>query len=310
MSQPVEMLRHVTSPVREGRECGLIGALTCGFPETGLDRRMVVTVKAFFDDSGSHSGPKASKVCIVAGPVARVKRWRGFYKAWHRALRASPSIEYFKMNEAVTLKGEFSSAKGWTEEAVQKKVKVLAQVLALSVDAHLVAAVNMGSYDAIVRGNTPPGWDFPYLPCFYHALGVACEYMERDRLGERLVVVFDHQRECEPQALSFFNTLKDAPHSVTRSIRYPYNKHLGTIAFADDDDEIALQAADLIAWHYRVEASNEWSNDRTGEIVNKIGSRLPVLGSVWGETALRGWVKGLPGFASGEFRDSFRTPEP
>jgi hypothetical protein len=268
---------------------------------------MAVTIKAFFDDSGSHGGRNAPKVCVVAGPVARVNRWRGFYKAWQRALRASPSIGYFKMNEAVNLKGEFAAAKGWTDDVVHKKVRVLTQVLVLSVDAHLVAAVQMKSYDAIVRGKTPDGWDYPYLPCFYHALGTACEHMERACPDGRLVVVFDRQRECEPQALSFFNTLKDAPASVNKSIRYLYNKHLCTIAFADDEDEVALQAADLIAWHYRVEASNEWSNEKTGEVFSKIGA-LPVIGSVWGEAPLQGWVDGLPKFASGEFRESFGEP--
>jgi hypothetical protein len=307
MTLPVEITRRDASSVREVREYGLIDTLTCGLPPHLLGRRMVVTIKAFFDDSGSHGGPRGSKVCVVAGPVARVKRWHGFYKAWQRALHASPSIGYFKMNEAVTLKGEFSAANGWTEDMVHRKVQVLTQALVLSVDAHLVAAVNMSNYDAIVRGKTPDGWDYPYLPCFYHALGTACEHMERACPDGRLVVVFDRQRECEPQALSFFNTLKDAPASVNKSIRYLYNKHLGTIAFADDEDEVALQAADLIAWHYRVEASNEWSNEKTGEVFNKIGS-LPVIGSVWGETPLQAWVDGLPKFASGEFRDSFGKP--
>ena len=59
---------------------------------------------AFIDDSGSGGD---SPYYILAGYSAPKATWAAFWPDWQAALDVPPKLEYFKMSEAESLKGQF-----------------------------------------------------------------------------------------------------------------------------------------------------------------------------------------------------------
>ena len=66
--------------------------------------------QAYVDDSGNY---QHSPVLVLAGFVASVEKWLEFADDWQRMLDMRPKIEYFKMNEAATLTGQF---RDWSKD--------------------------------------------------------------------------------------------------------------------------------------------------------------------------------------------------
>jgi hypothetical protein len=63
-------------------------------------------LKAYIDESFDKT------VFVVSGYVAPTDEWEKFSTAWNSALSSAPSIDTFKMRDAMRLAGEFA---GWTE---------------------------------------------------------------------------------------------------------------------------------------------------------------------------------------------------
>lgn len=59
---------------------------------------------AFVDDSGSGGD---SPYYVLAGYSADEATWRAFWGDWQGVLDLSPKLDYFKMSEAESLKGQF-----------------------------------------------------------------------------------------------------------------------------------------------------------------------------------------------------------
>jgi uncharacterized protein DUF3800 len=78
-----------------------------------------VPVRAFTDDSGSGGD---SRYFVLCGFMADLPTWEHFSDQWDAVLKAPPAIEYFKMSEAESLKGQFDKNKGWSETTRNKKV--------------------------------------------------------------------------------------------------------------------------------------------------------------------------------------------
>lgn len=75
---------------------------------------------AYFDES------EAATVYFVSGWIARPDVWATFTADWIAVLAASPSIAYFRHNEAKGLKGQFAS---WSEHDVSSKIDALVSVI-------------------------------------------------------------------------------------------------------------------------------------------------------------------------------------
>jgi len=65
----------------------------CGIPECLREKRLVVALRAFFDESATSS--KDGPFLIMAGYVGAVEEFEDASNFWHRHLKASPSVQYF-----------------------------------------------------------------------------------------------------------------------------------------------------------------------------------------------------------------------
>ena len=164
-------------------------------------------VCAFVDDSGSGGD---SRFYVLGGFMADFATWESFSDAWDATLINKPSIKYFKMAEANSLKGQFS---GWTEPYRDAKVNALIDVI----NAHEVfqgsCAIDDNYADIVVPvfGNRWRGqYDNPYLYLFtgiithFSAMEYRWEYAQRGVPLDKLVI-FDETAHTgsQPQKVDF-----------------------------------------------------------------------------------------------------------
>jgi len=69
----------------------------------------MMVLQACLDDSGELD-QTINPVFVLAGFIAESESWASFSHDWHAALYAPPSIKYFKMAEAASLRDQFA---GW-----------------------------------------------------------------------------------------------------------------------------------------------------------------------------------------------------
>lgn len=82
-----------------------IRSMYCGLPRDKWDRRLLVSLTAYIDDSGSGGD---SQYYVLGGYVASVTDWDLFTKDWIAELHNKPEIDYFKSAEAEALDGQFT----------------------------------------------------------------------------------------------------------------------------------------------------------------------------------------------------------
>jgi hypothetical protein len=148
------------------------------------------------------------------------------------------------MVEAQNLRGEF---KGWNEDERDRKILALARVIRAYRPWSVHCSVSRQEYHAIVAPSTVWPFKNPYFVCFIGILTAAAEYHKvvANRDVPLVDFVFDQQDGLQEQALLWHGWLKQ---NASRHLR----KVLGaTPTFENDRKVVALQAADMLAWHLR-----------------------------------------------------------
>jgi hypothetical protein len=98
----------------------------------------LMIMQAFVDDSGSEP---QSLFFVLAGFIAPSCHWTSFSSEWQVVLSQEPRIEYFKFNEAMSLKGQFDRALGWNESKRDRKIESLIYVIVKFVQIRIHATI-------------------------------------------------------------------------------------------------------------------------------------------------------------------------
>jgi len=247
------------------------------------------------DDSGSD---KKGPAYVLAGYVSTAIQWDMFSAEWNRQLRAKPRIQYFKMVEANSLKGEFA---GWTPGDRDKKVRSLANVVRDRVGFGVSCEVLQADYDEVfvpllqrVRAAKIDHdhkrllrfMEDPYFFCFHNIIGASAKRLLEDRKDPAttmLSFVFDDQGRMGTRAVTWWPSLRrNAPPDCRSFLTTPPT-------FSNDRLVAPLQAADMIAWQRRRAISDVVDTDgghiplrREAQILNKIQS----IGTWWDRKSL------------------------
>jgi len=81
-----------------------------------LEGQRYFVLRGYIDDSGNW---EHSPVMVLGGWIAPVTTWLSFRPDWQAMLDLPPGIEYFKMNEAATLCGQFDQ---WRQQRTDERV--------------------------------------------------------------------------------------------------------------------------------------------------------------------------------------------
>ena len=205
---------------------GMVGSMASAGPDT-----LIAVLKVCFDDSGTHDG---SRFALVAGLVSTVDQWKRLESEWSDVLRDA-ELDSFHAKTLSFLDGPFGKFKDYAE---------LSQRLAGIIARRIKGAVAVGAdpihcAETIEAGNQLIGRDYMtvYGMSCIHAVLVVREKLTK---GRDVALCF----EAGTKGFHFFNQAFQQ-----KSVRKPYG--ITSIWTADDDNEPALQAADLYAWELR-----------------------------------------------------------
>jgi len=76
----------------------------------------LITLSVYLDESSSEYP------YVAAGWAAKPDAWLKISNSWRSALDSEPKVRYFKLNDALGLKGPFA---GWSEVERDKKLRAL-----------------------------------------------------------------------------------------------------------------------------------------------------------------------------------------
>ncbi len=226
-----------------------IRALVGGFPRDARRNRWFMVLQGFIDDSGSEP---SEPMFILAGFVSHVERWERFSDKWRERLDKRPSIAYFKMQEANSLKGQFL---GWDERDRDLKAGQLIQIIRDYVAIRVSCSVKWNDYRGTLKGRVRPRTnDHPYFFLFYRIIANVIRFQMENNVPEPVDFVFDQQGKIGRRALSWYDwTLNNRSPRLRRYFGDPP-------IFRDDKKVLALQAADTLAWQIRRHSADDRNN--------------------------------------------------
>jgi len=245
------------------------------------------------DDRGSGGD---SRYFILAGFKASIPIWAAFADQWAAVLHENPPVEYFKMSEAESRRGQFD---GFDPTERDKKVSDLISVIEQHELWAGCCAVDGAAYEEIVAGHMPPRYDSPYLFAFakllticsgqeqYYGASCASEiWMPPAKPSTYTTVdfVFDRQPGKETEARRLYDRLIEVE---------PYTKMIGSLDYRNDKEFLPLQAADLAAWQHRRLLCESHREGVRPEYVRLHGNRLRSYKVVLGRSELLGMAQSI-----------------
>jgi hypothetical protein len=116
---------------------------------------------ALADDSGSGGD---SEYFVLAGYVERESVWTNFSSDWQEILDLEPGLQYFKMSEAESLKGEFS---GFTAEERDVRLGQFIDLILKHEPWEVSIAVSEKDYREVLYPVSLNSHASPYYPLFF-----------------------------------------------------------------------------------------------------------------------------------------------
>ncbi|MCW3848103.1 DUF3800 domain-containing protein [Sphingomonas sp. LB-2] len=197
-----------------------------------------MTLRFYIDDSGRNDPP----VFVLGGMGIATDRVVAFEQAWNAVLAEAPAIPYFKMAEANARRGAFQ---GVPPAERDTKVAALGEVLRTHATATLAVVVRHEDYARVYAGKMMRWMDRPYQMMFHFAIATAFKLCREQDLGESAEFVFDRDLDNEKSLAESYPAFRKGMEPALAAFLPENPRH------ADDRDEVALQAADLVAWHVR-----------------------------------------------------------
>jgi hypothetical protein len=191
-------------------------------------------LKAYFDDSGTHS---TSAVVVIGGLIGTGTQWEYFERSWVEELKCplpgkSP-LKKFHLSVCNAGEGEFSDYSRAERDRVIHDFRHIIQ------DARLIsvaAAVDREAYDQFVTGENRNILGDALQPCFENCLWETNKIAQAHPEGSTIWVVFDKG--------IYSPTLKTIADEAT----YPLgNPRFVSITFGSVEEILPLQGADITA---------------------------------------------------------------
>jgi Protein of unknown function (DUF3800) len=230
----------------------------CGIPKRLRDKRRLMMLRAFFDESGTDP---SSPALVMGGFVGSVEEWEKAVDSWEATRTHHPKIDYFKRKEYVSLRGQFQ---GFLREDADAKVAQLAAVIqsfdlqgfCITVTheffTHRNAEISRRMFGSRV-------YDWAFLFSVIGALEYVCAEVAGD---DKVDFIFDERTELN-ECIPFIRDLKEKG-------TLPCNHRFGTCIPGDDKILVPLQMADMLAGEF---SSSLVTNIAAPSLVHATGKR-------------------------------------
>jgi hypothetical protein len=210
-------------------------------------------IQAAIDDSASEKGDQR---LFLAGYVNRAETWALFADAWQDELRRSQPIQYLRMTEAASRRGQFT---GWSKTDRDEKLRGLMRVARHFKPLSFHCSVSRAEYWRTVTPVAPRGLG-PHFVCCFGMVSQLAKYTAQIDPKARIEFIFDKTDGLEDDIDLFFDYMaRNLPRDARKTIS-------SRPIFRDDKAFTPLQAADTLAWHLRRshEDAGSWQAKNSG----------------------------------------------
>ncbi len=256
--------------------------LLCDLPERSRGSTELVMLRGYFDESGTGQPP----VFVLAGYISTAEKWAEFSTAWDQALNISPRIEYFKMDEAMNLKGQFGH---WSEERRNQRVQLFIDIIQKHAIVGAAISIKQDEFHRVFNSAVHRPWPYPMNTLYFHAVMETLQAIgaHRARMGLNgpIQYIFDDGMREKGVITDMWDIGKNDPEwtEIFNTIGIPY--------FLDDKKVLPLQAADMLAWVIRKRWMESVSGSQEIFQLTTWSEPVPILFRDYNEAAMWNWVK-------------------
>jgi hypothetical protein len=191
----------------------------------------------YFDEAGIHS---QSLVIAVAGYVAPDRDWRRLEIKWNKVLKAEGAAFYHTTDiEADPPRGIY---KGWSrakaDRLTDRIIPLAAEFNGRAYGVHIMASAWYRAVPFVKKFLPARAHDGPYLLLVKNCIESVI-HAQSDGFKEQIGFVFA-RNDYSHQVLAGYEIMKQTGPPL-----------LGPVGIDDMPENAMLQAADLVAWHYR-----------------------------------------------------------
>jgi hypothetical protein len=221
-----------------------IWGLVCGYATPHRQRKLLLMLKGFIDDSGSEP---SAPTFVLGGYVLPAEVWAKFSDDWNKELsqpRPRP-IRYLHMKETGKHfeNGQFE---GWTVDEIEEKLLWLARVIHAHEPLVLTAHAQWSEYEKFKAQSSRATFiESPYKALFHEITRIMYGWGKNRGNPQSVDFIFDEQGDVGYEAAGWYADMKAA---------FPPDAQPffgSTPEFKDDLLVLPLQAADMFAWFQR-----------------------------------------------------------
>lgn len=197
---------------------------------------------AYFDESGTHDG---SSAIVVAGYLSSEERWEDFARAWTDMLRETSLIRWHQVHFAHSVK-EYT---GWADKKRVESMQRVTKIINETVICGVVCGVDATAFKELSpRFSTPPyaPYAFCAMVCFKHLEKWAAENFHSDPID----CIFESGAQGGGEISRMVQDLMSDEDGDKLSFR------IGSVRFESKKDVLPVQAADVLAYEFYLEALN------------------------------------------------------
>lgn len=253
-------------------------SLVCHFPKIVREQRNIVIIHAYIDDSGNSEPP----LYVLAGFINRVNSWIKFTDEWQSVLDVSPRLEYFKMQEANSLEGQFAH---WSASRRDERVNALIDVITNNKPQAVCSVINYENCQRHFNGHPWGQYSIPHFLNIHSLMaGIASQFAAKQP-GSKTTFVFDKSilKGHIKKTLDF--VWENVPAVLKPFIEWPPTEK-------DDVDVLPLQAADMLAWKIRRDYYDESYMNQALRWRWKSLDSIPTLVTGWTDEQLSNAANG------------------
>lgn len=193
--------------------------------------------KVYVDESEVSHPP----IFAMGGYISTAERWAKFSLEWEAALRMSPRIEYFRMNDCMNLNGQFLH---WSETMRNEKLMLLQRIIWDHTISAFQIAFNPNDLKEVYGDWKETGFYEKYRYAFDQIVYFLAHNANASGVNEKIDFIFDEQVMDQEKIFAAWKEQKNKDNK-----RIGVSRLIGNSpSFANDREVLPLQAADHMAF--------------------------------------------------------------
>jgi hypothetical protein len=252
--------------------------------ESARCERLLMIIEPFngyMDESGTHDD---SQIIAMAGYVSTYDRWIQFEKDWGGVLRHRCLKEPFHMTDFETRHGEFCDNNYWTPGIRESLIERLTYIAKRSTVLGVGVVIQRKDYERLIPDDLKADFQNPYYLLLYFCLVLLAKWnQEIPEPCKPIRFLFDRKKGFEGEAAKLYYGVKD---------RHDQYRLLSDMDFGSKDEDIPLQAADLIVYEVAKEGRRAYGDPRNmRKSMDALREKMNLLVTFLQESHLREFIQ-------------------